>query len=150
MRIERITEWINNTAKYHQHYYNENPRVKKIRENIEREERRRFDYNNLMGGENNVIKSGLDFEEAMKCLEERMNLRYGSFEELNPGSYLVGTGEWQHNEKAIFEFNKVYGEYCACGFMDGHYLFTNNSNQEKDIMDAFKRLMKNTDVDLWR
>lgn len=88
------------------------------------------------------IKRGLDFEEAMKCLKEKMNLRHGSFEELNPGSYLVGTGEWRHNEKAIFEFNKIYGrKYCACGFMEGHYLFTDNPNQEKEISDAFKRIV---------
>lgn len=95
------------------------------------------------------IEKGLNFEEAMNALKEKMNLRHGSFEELNPGSYLVGTGEWRHNEKAISEFNKIYGEYCACGFMKGHYLFTNNSNQEKDISDAFKRLLTDADMELF-
>lgn len=144
-QAEKIAEWINNNVKYYPRYYNERPRVKKIRENIEREERRRFDYlfNDPMGGrmmDSSWVIYGLDFEDAMELLEGKMNLTYGTFEKVRDDLYFVTTGGWSDNEHDIGVFNLFYGsKYSVCHIGGGLHIYAKDSAKyEKMIIDLLK------------
>lgn len=144
-KLEKIAEWINNNMEYRQRYFNENPEFKKIMENIEREERRRFNYNNLMGRrmmDSSWVKLGWSFEEAMTALHERLTQNCHRHEymflKLCEGVYLIKSGRSVPATWIMGNFANVYGKYSVCFFKGDYRLYA--ADPEKCMFQIFTLL----------
>ena len=101
--------------------------------------------------ENDWLKKGLDFEDAIEVLIERMHSVYGSVKQIREGLYSISAGHWSGNERAINTFNNMYKtKYLVCILGGEHYIYSNKPEKYKDrIMKAIKyKHLDNLDVSI--